>query len=305
MSKYLTPPNDEFLNLGNGHCDFAWDKVDNECEFLFGVAPSREPKTLYEEYVDILKNVTGEIAIPMSGGIDSEVIAEACVREGIDFRPAMMRYMVDGGRRCLNVHDLQYAELFCEEHDIYPSYFDLDIEQFMGSEEFWQLAKLYYCISPQLVCHLWLLSKLTKNFAIIPGDFMYMANNSLTVNVFKYHTYDFYFDKTPVKGIAKILSHTPEIIASQIMLQKEQGGYSNNYDRKCKLYEAGGFKAKPRPHKYTGFEEVLKYYQLKYGGEHRYQIFNDRFRKPLEEKIQQPKQIHVWVNDGLQEYING
>ena len=300
--KYLSSPKDEFLNMGNGHIDFAWDKIDNECEFLFGGEFTHTPGTLYEEYVYILKGLKN-IAIPMSGGIDSEVIAEACVREGIEFRPAIMRYMIDG--RCLNTHDIQYAELFCQENKIYPSYFDLDIEEFLGSEEFWFLAKKYYCISPQLVCHLWLLTKLNKYTPVIPGDFMYVANNALSINVFKYHTYDFYFSKDNVgDGVAKILSHTPEIIASQIMLQKDSGEYSSNYKKKVALYQAGGFEAKARPVKYTGFEEVLKHYQMKYDGDHLYQVFNDKFRTPLEEKIQQPEHIHVWVNEELQEYLD-
>jgi hypothetical protein len=301
MSKYLSPSHDEFVAMGNGHCDFAWDKVENACEFLFGGEMTREPMSLKEEYIDILKGLT-DVCVPMSGGVDSETIAEACVDAGIEWRPVIMRYMVNG--RCLNTHDIQYAELFCEENDKYPGYIDLDIEEFLGSEEFWQICKMYYCVSPQLACHLWMLTKLTKYTPVIPGDFLYTSQNRLSVNVFKYHCYDFYFDKRPVRGIAKLLSHTPEIIASQILLQKEITEAEGNYDKKCKLYQAGGFRIKPRPYKYTGFEEVLKHYQMKYDGNHLYQVFNDRYRKPLVEKIQQPEHIHVWVNDELQEYLD-
>lgn len=301
MTQYITSQENEYMSMGNGHCDFAWDKVDNACEFLFGGELKREPLSLIDEYIEILKDLK-DVCVPMSGGVDSESVAEACVKGGIEWRPVIMRYMVDG--RCLNTHDIQYAELFCDKHDAYPSYIDLDIEEFVGGDEFWKLCQLYYCISPQLACHLWMLTRLNKYTPVIPGDFMYVSGNKLSINVFKYHCYDFYFDKAPVRGIPKILSHTPEIIASQILLQKEITGAKSNYDKKCQLFRAGGFELKPRPNKYTGFEEVLKYYQLKYGGDHLYQIFNERYRQPLEEKIQQPEHIHVWISDQLQEYLD-
>jgi len=300
---YLSPATDEYLTFGNGHCDFAWDKDDNVCEMLFGGEMTHTPGTLYDEYVNILSELD-QIAIPMSGGVDSEVIAEACVREGIEFRPCIMRYMIGGV--VMNTHDIQYAELFCEEHDIYPGYYDLEIEEFLDSKEFWNIAKWFYCVSPQLACHLWMLSKLKEFTAVIPGDFMYVANNSLSVNVFKYNAYDFYLEKSHQRGVAKILSHTPEIIAASIKVQEQikHKSFNSNYLKKCELYKLGGFNVKPRPAKYTGFEEILKYYQKKYNGEHLYDIFNSRYRKPLEAKIQQPQHIHVWVNDELQEYIN-
>lgn len=303
MNKYITSMEDEFLTFGNGHCDVAWDKVDNVCEMMFGGELEREPESLYKEYYYILKDLEN-VAVTMSGGIDSETIAEVCVKEKIPFRASLMRYMING--QVMNSHDLQYAEEFLDEHGIYAHYFDMEIESFLDSDEFWKICTLYYCISPQLACHLWLLSKLRHNTAVVPGDIMHMTNNTLSVNVFKYNTYDFFFRKNKQKGVAKILSHTPEIIASQILLQKDfkNTGTKGMYDKKCKLYAAGGFDAAPKPKKYTGFEEILKYYQMKYDGDHLYQVFNDRYRRPLEAKIQQPKQIYTWFNDELQAYID-
>jgi hypothetical protein len=207
-----------------------------------------------------------------------------------------MNLVVNG--QVMNSHDTDHAVEFCRRNGVTPRFYDLDLISFLESEQAHKLAVDCYCVSPQLLTHLWLLDNITGT-PVMPGDFHYILGNKFfSTNTFKYFTYDFWQNNTKREFVAKMLSHSPELVISTLQLQKNnQFTWTTQYDRKCKLYSLGGFEAKPRTHKYTGFEHILKHFQTKHNSTSMYQAFNDQYRKPLQKLITQPTiQINV-AND--------
>lgn len=294
----------DHYNFGNGWYTLDWEREENIAQFLFGEEPKREPETVYEEYARILDQYNN-LVLPMSGGIDSETAAEVCVREGIPFTPVLMKLDIKG--RTMNSHDLIYAEDFLSKHGIKPTYLNLDVENFLYGSLTRTYARNYYCRSPQLATHIWLTDKVGGSVAFV-GDFLSIVNYKPGINAWKYFCYDFYLHRHQQPGVAKILSETPEIAAASFKLQlealKNNTKYENSYDKKCKLYKQAGFHAEPREKKYTGFENILKYYQEKYNGEHLYDKFNEKHRQPLEMYADMPDQIHVWFCEYFEDLIN-
>jgi hypothetical protein len=293
----------EHYNFGNGWYILDWDKQDNVAQFLFGEEPTREVGTVYEEYACILDSHKN-IVLPMSGGIDSETAAEVCVREGIPFDPLIMKMTINN--EVMNQHDIHYAELFLRKHGITPQYIELDIVNFLKGGMGKNYAVNYYCRSPQLATHLWMMEKITGT-PVFVGDFLSISNLRPGINAWKYFCYDFYLAKQNKSGVAKILSETPEIAAASFKLtidvNLKRNNYSNSYERKCDLYKQAGFHVEPREKKYTGFENILKYYQDKYNGSHLYEKFNDHYRTPMELHSPQPDEIHVWFCEYFEDLI--
>lgn len=284
----------------NGWFALDWDHAFNKMDALYVGRPERESTSLFNEYVQVLNDIDGNIVIPMSGGIDSETVAEAAVRSGIAWEPAIMNLILDG--KVMNTHDTEHAVNFCRTHGVTPRFYDLDLVSFLESDQAHRYAIDCYCVSPQLQTHLWLLDQIAGT-PVMPGDFHFISNRKFTASEFKYFTYDFWQQQTGREYVAKMLSHTPELVISSLKLQVNSKIYwMSNYDRKCQLFALGGFDAKPRPHKQTGFEKILEHFQEKYNGENLYQVFNDRYRKPLIEMTPEPI-INIRVSQAISSAI--
>lgn len=284
----------------NGWFALDWDHTFNVMDALYVGRPERTSMSLFDEYVSVLDEQVGNLVILMSGGIDSETVAEAAVRAGIAWEPAIMNLIIDG--KVMNSHDTDHAVAFCRKHDVTPRFYDLDLIAFLESDQAMMYAIDCYCISPQLLTHLWLLDQV-KGTPVMPGDFHYISNGKFSASEFKYFTYDFWQAKTNRECVAKMLSHTPELVMSTLKLQSDkQLSWLNNYDRKCQLFKLGGFDAQPRRYKQTGFEKILAHFQEKYSGKNLYQAFNDQYRKPLELITPKPE-IKIRVSGEITNYL--
>lgn len=283
----------EFYTLGNGWYTLDWDHSSKVAQYVFS-PPQRRACSLKQEYANILETVNNP-AVLMSGGIDSETVAEACLDFNIPFTPVIMKLEINGCT--LNSFDIEHAEKWLSGYKIKPVYYILDLVKFYEQEHHLDYAAMYHCASPQLATHLWLIDQLDQT-PVLAGDFLQLNGNAFSPNVFKYNCYDFYLHKNKRPGVARLLGHTAEIAEASIILQTKSSSFTSTYGRKCSLYQQGGFRATPKPNKFTGFELVLEYYQKKYNGEHLYQVFNERFRLPMEEIAQLPqtKDVHVWVD---------
>jgi hypothetical protein len=80
-----------------------------------------------------------------SGGLDSEVVAESLRFAQVPFRAAITRFKND-----LNLHDIAWAVIYCEQHQIPYEFMELDIEEFYRGGEIWDYATASACIFPML-----------------------------------------------------------------------------------------------------------------------------------------------------------
>jgi hypothetical protein len=127
-----------------GYEDAGWfvNRSSSTQKFICDYGKAATRQTFREANVhaaNYIANIaTDDIFIMMSGGADSEIAARAFIDAGINFTAAIMRF-----KNGLNQHDISFAERFCSKHNISIYYFDLDITQFLFSDCFESIVKLY------------------------------------------------------------------------------------------------------------------------------------------------------------------
>lgn len=246
-----------------------------------------------------------DIVIPMSGGIDSESVAQACLKHDVKFRTAIMRYIYDG--EIQNEHDYCYAESFCELHGLEPTYLDLDLNWFFEeSEKFLEYTELCGSSSPQFSCHLWMLDQI-DGFPIMPSDpvetYQHPGDTRIAVPFFRFYAYDRYFQARRKEGIAHMLMYNTNIIMNSLLITTPDLG---NPNRKLKFFRDGGFKVDYNRTKQTGFEKIRYYYSDKYNEEHTVRTFNNFFRAPLKRYFQNTgcRSTNVFVDQRYRNILN-
>lgn len=234
--------------------------------------------SLKESCINAIKSIKHDsIIVPLSGGIDSEIVALTCLAAKKQFTPLIMRYIgVDGN--ILNDHDFVYAEKFCSSHNLTPVYVNLDIITFYETGIYYKYAQEYYASSPQLCAHLWMMDQV-DGFFIFPGDPVSVSNRGIiTSQPFTYYCYDYYFYKNNRCGIARLLTHDSDIVRSSVKLNINNLPGRTKYNRKVTFYNTGGYDVTAREEKYTGFEKIKKYYNDKYNV---LRYYDNRFRSLL------------------------
>lgn len=86
---------------------------------------------------EIYENREGPMYCMYSGGIDSELLMEIFLDQGMAVIPVIVKMNSD-----FNTHDISWALQFCERKNIKPVICDIDIEHFINSGEVLELAKL-------------------------------------------------------------------------------------------------------------------------------------------------------------------
>lgn len=230
-------------------------------------------KSFIELCIEQLQKVPDNSFVPMSGGIDSEVVAQCFLKAKKPFQPVIMRYILNS--QYMNSHDYSHAVQFCNKHKLKIKYVDLHLESFFKNR-LQNYSYNYFCNSPQLACHLWLIRQL-KPFYVMGGDLAKMINNTLTCPPLKYFSY--YYANS--NGIPNLFWYTPSIIIEGS--KHNEMSTFGNYEQKIKSYESLGFTFDSnRIEKLTGFEKVKQWYDEQYSG---YRVFDSLYRNPLEQAI--------------------
>lgn len=257
------------------------------------------------------------IWVLFSGGIDSEVVARSFLKAGIDFKIAILRFSED-----LNIHDISYAVIVCENLGIPYKFFDLDPNSFFPSD----LARMYAretgSITYQLLPTMWLMDQV-PGYPILGSGDCYLVNRSqmsLVANSYKYK----FSDDLPVSnaapewdlwekekiaawyrflqfrqkpGCGGFFQYTPEIMASYLLDPIVQNFIFSSgaikvstQDCKLKMYQSH-FPILARP-KYNGYEKMLEIDRLhRHTFESAYADYNHVFRTPYHDlmKVLLPK----------------
>lgn len=238
---------------------------------------------LKDEYITVAKSIdSDDIIVPMSGGVDSEVVAQTMLMANREFTPVIMRYKMHG--EYINEYDFKSAENFCNKHGLDILYLDLDILDFYESGKFMEYSEKYYCSSPQLCTHLWMMDKI-DGFFVFPGDPVNVVDGIIAIQSFLYYCYDYYLHKTSKHGITRLFTHGSKIINATISHYDKLPPYSDRYVRKIEFFQMAGFDVEPRAKKYTGFEDLKTYLDEFHGVlrfyDHRFRTLNDRFNLPM------------------------
>lgn len=86
---------------------------------------------------EIYENKIGQLYCMYSGGIDSEFLMEIFLHQKIPVTPVIVKMKAD-----LNYFDISYALRYCENKNIKPIIFEIDIKKFIESGEIVEIAEL-------------------------------------------------------------------------------------------------------------------------------------------------------------------
>lgn len=87
----------------------------------------------------------------LSGGADSEVVANAILESGVNFKVVVFEWL--DNNNIVNSYELSHAYAFCKQNGIIPIIKQVNVGRLWQSEEFKKLAIDLQIQSPQLVTH--------------------------------------------------------------------------------------------------------------------------------------------------------
>ena len=144
--------------FGFNCCCFRERKSDNETFFLGWGRVSKSILGFKEECIRASKLIRdehqGELAVFLSGGIDSEVVLRSFHESKIPVTAYILTF-----RDNLNIHDVSWGIVVCQQLGINYKLVDIDILKFLKSSELFQYAYDYYSASLEEIARMWLLDQ--------------------------------------------------------------------------------------------------------------------------------------------------
>jgi hypothetical protein len=241
----------------------------------------------------INQNYVKPFWICLSGGVDSEAMAFAFLKAQVPFKVAIWRY--NGG---LNNHDIRHAMEFCERHDLEFEIIDFDVISFLESPAFTDFMLTYRNRSPQFAVHMKCLEQLDGT-SLMPWQPIMVINSHENLGIKErfiltipddrhFSFYRFCVEKN-ISCIPFFFLFTPELAYSFLRLPAFRDSLLpdcplSKYELKCRTFREGRFEIQAKAAKYTGFENVILYYQERFNDFSK-NPFNEYFRLPFEAQM--------------------
>lgn len=204
----------------------------------------------------IAQNFPPPYNLLVSGGVDSQCTILSWVKSGIPFK--ITHYSYNGQ----NAHDTETLLQFCEQNNLDVQIENFDVDNFLNSSEYIELAKKYDVASPHILTYIKLAS-LHEDTVVMSGNFITNTSGlSAGINytilgldrfrlISKSNFIPFFFLYTPELAFA----FQDTDIKNQNDLIK-RGMDDIIYANKCKTYIDSGFNVIPQKSKMTGFEKI-------------------------------------------------
>lgn len=254
-----------------------------------------------EEYkvnaaISCAKTLGSDIALALSGGIDSQATMLAFKDAGVDFTPYVLSF-----NNMLNCHDVEHAKKFCKYIGYPIQQVNIDINKFLNRENY-ELGLKYQSASPHFNVHYKLFDWLQSigHTGVVCGGQIPIKNISDWGINFRRNNFNF-INYTNISGFrcqGSFLSFDPKLCWAMALNYKDVklGNLRANtldgedYDKalilgyaiKVNAYIRSGFNIIPQKRKYTGFELVKQHYASKSKDGW---SFEKQFRKPLTTKL--------------------
>lgn len=248
-----------------GYEDTGWfvNRTSTKQKFVCEYGPAeqrmgfRDANIAAAKYIE--KIATDDIYIMMSGGADSEITAWSFVDAGIPFKAAIMRF--DNNK---NEHDISWADKFCAKHNIPISYYDIEIERFLLSEQFERIVRKYQTTTER-AASIWCAEQI-PGFSVL-GQGEPVVTKSFGTWWFqekeKICTWNKYWIFNNIPGIPGFHQFSPEqmlsVLEDQMTLDliNDKTDYWSNDKFKHLFYQKHYPEFEIR-NKYTGFEKLAK-----------------------------------------------
>jgi hypothetical protein len=222
------------------------------------------------------------IIITMSGGLDSELIAQSFYLAGIPFKALIGKLTVEVATETiiLNEHDYSYAENWCERHNIEIEYCSIDV--FKDAKLLTEYAMSSNGFSPQYAWHMYLMKWANDNgYFFIAGlgdiDIVLKDNQYFCVDTQREWSIDIFCENNNLDGVIRFVKLDSRLTAAFLKLSTVQKLMEDKVpvllDHKHACFSEAFPEMKSRP-KFTGFEKIqewdsiLRTYMKKYHGKY-------------------------------------
>ncbi|MBK7845070.1 MAG: hypothetical protein IPJ71_15540 [Bdellovibrionales bacterium] len=238
----------------------------------------RQPHPFRDECVATARAIrakaSGDIWILFSGGVDSETVLRSFLEAGISVRIAVARF-----KDQINLHDISWAVLTCNELGVPFHFFDLDLLKFWRNEAL-SYAEISQCFSPQLLVTMWLSDQVSGYPVLGSGECLFRKeptapddsagksqdqdrneNRWFLIEKERIASWYRFFIARNREACPGFFQYTPEIMLSYLrdplvhrLVNDHLGDIQSSEEVKLSIYQQH-FDLKTRP-KYTGFEKV-------------------------------------------------
>lgn len=304
--------NDFVPNTHNGFLSYSLFGESSKRYILYSVKKHTNlfnvKKPIYEciRAAEIIANSCGNIFIAMSGGVDSETVAISFMEAGIAITAVLLIFKDD-----FNDYEINRAKAFCKAKKIKYVEVILDLNEFYKKELHLQYAEKYFCRSPQIATHLWLIENFNEKliFAYNPLP-IFSTGRKITIlpPPLMYHCYDYCMKINGKCGVGLFHLYTYELMMSFLKLDLNwhilfdcnfvRNYCPENYSIKTELYRAGGFEINAT-HKYTGFEKYRRYLN-EINGYKGKDYFDDFYRNPMK-KLSRDEELNLFLDLDIEE----
>jgi len=192
------------------------------------------------------------VEVLYSGGMDSEVVLQSCLRSKIPVKAITMKLQVDG--TVINTHDLYYSEKFCRNNNINQTILDIDVKKFIDSGNHFKYLKRDKVSSFYPALNLWTVEQCT-GFPVMGGNnFWPVIANGKVIRIsprrYEYFFYDKFFTDNNIHGIGDMLSHSLDIniliMKTKLQVVRENNMYPSTSYIKHTAFTVLGNKIEPR-----------------------------------------------------------
>jgi len=171
---------------------------------------------------------TKTVEVLYSGGLDSELVLKACIKNKIPVTAITMKLYIDD--IIINSHDLYYSEKFCRENNITQKLVDFHIRSFYENGDHVSYLKPYHITSPHVASHLWLLEQ-CSSFPVIGGEYSWpQPSKVLSPHRLSYNSYSRFMKDRNITGIGNVLNHSLELNIKMIQHSLDTQYIINSFD---------------------------------------------------------------------------
>ncbi len=198
----------------------------------------------------IVKEFEGPYNLYCSGGIDSQFLIWAWLQSGIEFNIVHVDY---NGQ---NFHDTIVLDEYCRTLGISYIRKTFDVQAFLNTDEYVELAKRYDCASPHILTYCKMISE-DPGTCVTAGNFISAIGCGVNYTI---HGLQRFAAIDKRNYIPFFLLYTPELAYSFYYIDLDFRK-SNPHDRidylaKCHAYKSAGADIIPQTSKFTGFEKI-------------------------------------------------
>lgn len=208
----------------------------------------------HEAIQKITETHPGPYTLLVSGGVDSQAMLYAWKTSGVQF--SVVHYSYGN-----NIEDGDSLSEFCAIHNIDYEIRYFDVEKFIKSVEYVEMAKQYDCASPHILTYMKLVS-MHDETCIMAGNYLHKYTGSLNYTILGL---DRYRQISKENFVPFFLCCTPELAYSfaQYFDNTTTDKSTDGYYRKVLAYQLSGFPVISQSSKLSGFEAFKDKYDTR------------------------------------------